>query len=158
MKRTPGELIMASEHLEYEIWMFDVLVNGLVSGLTSSGVLHNALLESFVIHVRLLTNFFYSSKQREDDVLAEDFFSSPEVWRNSRPPETTVLQKARNRAGKEVAHLTYARQLLTQDEKQWAFKPIHQDLLIVIREFLNKVPKEFLSEHLIVYCQPLIDG
>ena len=108
-KRTKEELKEASNHLYYEIWMLNSLANGLASGIGGQGPLQNALLESFAIHVRALIDFLYSEKAKNDAVIAEDYFNSPEIWIRIRPGNSDILRKARIRAHKEIAHLTYER-------------------------------------------------
>ena len=65
----------ASNHLWYEIWMFQTLVRGMSSGMAGEGALNNAILESFAIHVRALIHFFFDCDGQRDDVLAIHFTS-----------------------------------------------------------------------------------
>ena len=140
------KLRKASDHLWYEIWMFQSLVPGMASDIAGRGVMANALLESFAIHVRALIHFFYADSRQRDDVLAEDFFEDPSAWRSSRPAKTSVLTSAKKRADKEVAHLTYSRQKVTPDKKPWHYIPIYDDLQATIAAFFNLVPGRLLGE------------
>lgn len=135
----------ASNHLWYEIWMFQRLVPGMASGIAGEGVLNNAMLESFAIHVRALIHFFYAENPQRDDVVAAHFFVDPARWKAICPPMTRVLAVAKKRADKEVAHLTYARQKVTADKKPWTFVPIYQDLQKPISIFLGAIPKDLLG-------------
>lgn len=139
-------MLEASDHLWYEIWMFQSLVAGMGSGITGTSVINNAILESFAIHVRVLIHFFYADSRQDDDVIAEDFFADPTLWRNKRPPKTEVLATAKVRADKEVAHLTYSRQKVTPETKLWHFVPIAKDLQTAVQKFIELVPKELLGQ------------
>src|SRR6476620_6674648 len=113
------ELQESSNHLFHEVWMFISLANGLASGIFGEGPIVNALLESFVIHVRAIMDFLYAEIPQSDDVIAEDVFASPEEWKNMRPMLSEALSQATRRAGKEIAHLTYARLDVTPETKPW---------------------------------------
>jgi hypothetical protein len=135
----------ASDHLWYEIWMFQTLVQGMASGVAGKEALNNAMLESLAIHVRALIDFFYSDNPQRDDVVADHFFAEPSKWRSVLPAKTAVLAQAKKRADKEVAHLTYARQKVTPEKKSWHFLPIFNDLQAAISAFLSTVPRELLG-------------
>ena len=141
LHRTDQELQNASDHLHYEIWMLTSLANGIGSGVAGQGPIANALLESFIIHVRTLMDFLYNDNPQPDDVIAEDYFSSPDEWRKVRPELTDLLKSSKRRAGKEVAHLTYARLDVTPETKPWAFIQIANELSAIINIFLQHVPK-----------------
>jgi hypothetical protein len=134
----------ASNHLWYEIWMFQELVKG-PSSTDSNQIISNALLESFAIHVRALIHFFFDKSGQKDDILALHFFSSPDDWIDQAPPYTDTLKEAKKRADKEVAHLTYTRQKVTPDKKPWQLTPIANDLQHAIEKFFELVPKELLG-------------
>ena len=121
------------------------IANALASVPAEKGWLQNALLESFVIHYRALLDFFYA-KPRRDDVSANDYFDSVDEWPKLRPPETEVLKLSRKRAGKEIAHLTYARLDVTPETKGWRFRQITEDLNRVIQAFLDNIPRERLGD------------
>jgi len=107
-KRSEQELRAASDHLFYEIWMFQSLARDMASRSFTENVVNNALLESFTIHTRILLDFLFAAKPQLDDVIAEDFFEDPATWHNVRPPKSEILETVHKRVGKEIAHLTYA--------------------------------------------------
>jgi hypothetical protein len=148
-KRTKEELKEASNHLNYEIMMLNSLANGLASGIGGQGPLQNALLESFAIHVRALIDFLYSEQAKNDAVIAEDYFNSPEVWVRLRPDNSDILKKARIRAHKEILHLTYERLKVTPKTKLWHFLEIREEINKIINLFLTNVDKEFLGNGLL---------
>lgn len=144
-ERTSAELLIASDHLYYEYWMLISMANALASGIASQGQLTNALLGSFVIHFRALLDFFYPGNNlKPDDVIASDFFSQP-PWQTIRPELSDFLTKAKIRAHKEVAHLTYSRQQVTPETKPWDFLKITNEINILITLFLEKAPSNLIG-------------
>lgn len=144
-RREDDVLKKASAHLHYEVWMLASTANALASGIAVQGWLPNALLESFVIHLRALSDFLYAEAKKPDDVLASDFFG-PEEWSKLRPVESELLKKARLRAHKEIVHLTYERLNVTPETKPWMFIEIANEIHSVLGVFLQHAPKHLLSE------------
>jgi hypothetical protein len=73
-----------------------------------------ALIDSMAIHARTLIHFAYPDGQvHADDVLAEDFVPN---WNDKRPPWPDALVDVRSRVATEVAHLSYRRIGLTEEE------------------------------------------
>ena len=144
-QRKVEELQSASNHLYYEWWMLRSTASAMASGIAQQGWLINALLESFVIHVRGLMDFFYCEKPRTDDVVATDFFLSPSEWEQIRPSRSEILRRAKKRADKEIAHLTYARLAVTPENKPWEFIPITEDIHKLMEVFLAHVAPEKLG-------------
>jgi len=137
--------MQASEQLYYEFWMLTSVAQGLASGIAVRGWLQNALLESFIIHVRALLDFFYTDVPKSDDIVAIDYFSDKERWITIRPELSRTLRIARKRAGKEVAHLTYARLKTSPENKIWAFMDIAKEIQAVVSLFVDHVPKSLLA-------------
>ena len=137
--RTIDELKEASNHLYYEYSMLTTVAKGLASGIAGQGPLLNALIESFVIHVRAVIDFLYANNPKSDDVIAEDFFDKLGDWTRDRPEMSQLLTQARRRAAKEVAHLTYARLEVTPETKPWEFVQLEREISAVFGIFLKKV-------------------
>jgi hypothetical protein len=107
--------------------------------------MRNSLLESMLIHVRALLDFFERRKRRKDrsgaeydDVLSSDF---------GYPPSPVALPAdCGSRINKEIAHLSYARaKRLTKKDKEWdpaAFLP----LVIRCIEFIDTRSEEEIRE------------
>jgi hypothetical protein len=112
--------------------MLSSLAQAIASGISNQGWLTNALLESFVVHVRGVMDFLYNDTPQNDDVVAQDFFASVDAWASVRPELSELLSKAKKRAGKEIAHLTYARLAVTPDTKPWAFAAIANEITSVM--------------------------
>lgn len=124
-KRTPEELRAASNALEYEIRLLNDVADMLPS--YTSGVVHDALVESFVVHTRILIEFFYPQDKthypteknlaRESDtIIAPDFFLDESQWKERLPD---WLEDVRNRAHKLLAHLSYSRVFKYENDKGW---------------------------------------
>lgn len=141
--RTETDLRDASSHLTYEIDMLwgsaRVHANG--SGLLSAEI-KNALVESFAVHLRNLLDFLYLENPRPDDVIAEDFFDTPEIWVTNRPAKSQILKAAHTRAHKEVSHLTYNRLSLTPENKVWQQGELLNEIVPVLKRFVELVPRE----------------
>lgn len=138
------ELRGASKHLHYEVAMFFILARALASGVFGEGILHNAVLESFIIHARILLDFlFLKARPQDDDVVAEDYLSEWTEIRGEMPP---ILTDLRFRVGKRAAHLTYSRLAVGSEEKPWEFLKIVGTLEGVLDRFITKVSKEKLAE------------
>jgi hypothetical protein len=144
-ERTSDDLKKCSCYLYYEVSMLESLARVLATGALGSGPLNNAVLEAFIIHVRAVIDFLYVEKPRPDDIVAEDFLPEEKDWARLRPPLTPALQLAKSRAGKEIAHLTYARLDVTPEAKPWAFSEIASDVSLALDVFLQFVPREILD-------------
>jgi len=139
-QRTKEELADAAAHLQYEFWMLVQVAQAIASGIAERGWLANALLESFVIHFRSLVDFFYPSvSAKVDDVLASDYFGSPDDWARIRPLLSETLTAGKARAHKEIAHLTYARLVVTPETKPWAVIELAKEIEILMTLFNSTV-------------------
>ena len=145
-QRTPKVLRAASDHLYYEFWMLTSVASLMASGITDDVVIKNSFIESFTIHARALLKFLYDENPRPDDVIADDFFPTSQEWKEVRPEMTEILEPIYGRVGKEVAHLTYARQDVTPETKPWNYPQIAHDIMVSFNEFLRIVPMEWLGE------------
>ncbi len=153
--RNIDELREASNHLRYEVDMLMLTARTMFSGVLGQGALNNATLESFVIHVRNLIYFLYSTKPKQDHVIAEDYFDSPDKWINVRLQKSQNLHKAEMRSNKEVAHLSYDRIKITQQMKQWTYIDIANEIATVFNIFLENVDKAKLGKEW--FLEKLID-
>jgi hypothetical protein len=146
----------AREHLYYEVWMLAGLTEqfqSIVAAIDGAGpdgepdipdlVTRNAQVESFAIHARVLIDFLYSGPQRPDDAVAADFFDKEEDWRTLRPAKTKELERVPRRVGKGVAHLTYER--LEVIEEDW-HAAIWSDLAAVVRIFAKNASADRLPD------------
>jgi hypothetical protein len=108
----------------------------------------NMAQETFLLHARNLREFFYrDDKQRLDDARAFEFFIDKDSWRKLRPNETDSIKEVKNRADKELAHLTYKRISGTPPEKLWDYRKIFFDFIEVIEVFLKQLPEKYFGQN-----------
>jgi hypothetical protein len=143
----------AERHLSYEVDMLIYSANELANQKHSQGFI-NAFLESFTIHVRALIDFIWEPQnQYDDDAYAVDYFTSPEEWERVKPDFPSILQPARRRTGKEVAHLSYARLKVTKKEKQWDVTAMAKAVLSAVHVFANNADPVKLGDFLLKFKQ-----
>ena len=137
----PEELIEYSgEHLVYELAVFWRLAH-LVP--YTDGSMLSALLESYVIHLRNLIDFFYRKREKPDDVIAADFFDNPGDWASTL---SDTLEKAQIRANKEMSHLTTMRKSGSDPEKAWDVGGLSKEIWITGRNFAAKASDKKLHK------------
>jgi hypothetical protein len=142
----------SNEHLCYEVdhffWLAPLfkgpsltIVNTSCLTITGTsevrGRLRNVLIEGAVIHFRNIVDFLFLTpspnkptdlRAKPTDVVAADFCASADAWEDLRGPISDSLKKARDRANKEVAHLTTDRQFGYPPEKNWDFQKLASEL------------------------------
>lgn len=141
--RTVQELKNALVALKYEVWMLWSLANILAIDNQGKGVIHNALLESFLIHARILIEFLYKNKPYKDTVRASQYFTSDSPWKSIRPQKTELLKTTETDAHKQLAHLTYTR---LQGKREWPYIKIANDIEAVLQVFYENLPDDFNKE------------
>lgn len=145
IQRSEKELQDVSVHLLYEVNMFLGLSRALGYDLFGKGVLTNSLLEAYIIHARVLLFFLFSENPQPDDVIAEDFLNSKIDWKKIIELKSDNLKHVQKRVGKEIAHLTYSRLKITPDSKAWNIINITNEIVMLINNFLEFVPKNNLA-------------
>jgi hypothetical protein len=152
--RTREELQAASEHLLYEVEMFDATAKELLPG-TLPLYQRRITLESFVIHARALGQFFgFGGGRDDDDVLASHFFADERKWRAVRPRQPPALKSVNERVGEEIAHLSYNRLGKTAEDWKWKVHDIHSAMMRVVAEFLGADPQHLVSSKWNAYRVP----
>jgi hypothetical protein len=121
--RTDQEIAGAFGHLCYELDMLWSTANALHAGVSQDTVRY-ALLESFIIHARNLIHFLDPVNAKRSDVIADDLLDDPGEWQSARGELPERLAHVRQRANKEVAHLTYDRLLVTEATRGWNCRAI----------------------------------
>jgi hypothetical protein len=95
----------------------------------------SAYVESFAIHTRLLYSFFYERTRYADDVIATDFVPD---WDARRPKASQELVTwAKERANKQVAHMTKARLSYPPPEYDWPVGLIANELAACRQMFIS---------------------
>lgn len=122
----------SEEHLLYEMQIFRWVAENLPR---ENGFLLSGLLESFAIHFRNLVDFFYAQplNARDDDLIAADFFDPPSAW--NLGPIPASLSHARERANKEISHITYKRKGQADPTKPWPVSDLFNEVQSVAQKF-----------------------
>jgi hypothetical protein len=100
--------------------------------------LRNLLLEDFLLHARILRDFFVGSP-REDDVSAAHFFDDPSYWLAISASFCPYLKQHKTRLDKYLAHLTYSR---LNEDKNWDLNVIHSEIAHAGQQFYSLLPPE----------------
>ncbi len=125
----------SDEHVTYEVerffWLTELLTDPSMPLSLASAEdtlrLYHALIEAFALHLRNLIEFLYPKKPRDSDIYAARF-CAPGVWEQEGGAITKTLWDARERASKEIAHLTDKRIYGYQPAKEWPFKKLADEI------------------------------
>jgi len=99
----------------------------------------SALLESFLIHTRVLLDFFCYQKREKDNILASDFV---EEWRRRDRSECRYLCANLERLNKSLAHLAQRRVHYDQTENEWEISEIYSEVMKLLDEFMAHLTPE----------------
>ena len=121
----------ADSHISYELNML-IWASGLLAPLFTfkttghlAWTVNNATLNSYSMHARNLIDFLYSRSLGKDfptDIILQDYIG--EEAAKNLPPSDPLLQAAKTKADKQVAHLTLERIEYEQVGKEWHFVDI----------------------------------
>jgi hypothetical protein len=142
-QRTKKDLKNALEHLDYENWMLRSLANILAVDNQSIGVIHNALLESFLIHARILIEFLYREEPYKNTVIASQYFTPKDHWKSICPKKTELLKNTRQDAHEQLAHLTYTR---LKKKTRWHYMKIVEDIEAAMNIFRKNLSQAFTED------------
>jgi hypothetical protein len=131
-------------HLLYELQYFQFTAAELAQQ-TRPNPMTSVLLESFGIHLRNLIDFFYipTGKERDDDVIASDFCPG---WNETI---SKTLEAAKERASKEIGHLTLKRKKESDSTKPWDVAGLFQEVSAVAKRFVSQADPRKLSSEVI---------
>jgi hypothetical protein len=125
MTPTSQQRLDALHHVLYEMEMFaDLPIR------CDIPLLQNALNESYLIHARVLCDFFQKPR-RDDDVVCSDYDFGCE--------KLGVPDDIERRFNKSLAHLTYARLAFKEGAEKWINNKFRPQLLNGIRKFLQHI-------------------
>ena len=137
------------EHFKYEVEMLIHSVQKLIDanqGGDTNDV--NMGLESFLLHSRNLTEFFYFPKDRKKECARAVDFISQDEWNRVRPQRDEEIKSFLKRANHETSHLTYKRFYGDPDDKRWKWGQYFLKLIKVIRSFLDNLPEKYIGAQL----------
>lgn len=144
--RVPADVDLpafAEQHLLYELEMLTRVAYRLHDHppIRPDPIVESALIESFAVHARNLLSFFYDEPRKEDDAVAGDFVSG---WQ--APGLPADLRDLAVQVNKQIAHLTYTRARLTEQQQRWYVAKIGRALAEIMDEFVDQAPAELLSQ------------
>jgi len=101
----------------------------------------SALLESLLLHTRVLHDFFYKTDRKADDILAQDFIPD---WPNVCPAKGPYFADGdrRVRLNKALAHLTRKRLEYDSHDKGWDVRAICSEIGAAIEKFIANLPPD----------------
>lgn len=130
-----------SQHLLYEIEMFYSLGKRLITEQERDWVLDNALLEAFLVHTRLLCDFF-CEKPKEDDIGIKKHFDLARIQSSSN-----YKTELKIKINKRVAHLTETRVNVNASDEGWRIGEILRTIGTWIKQFSSDVdPKKVCDD------------
>ena len=138
-------------HYEYDMLCWSARVLAFLSPIANQGiidwVIFNGLLNTFAIHARNLTLFFYSGKmgnRKSTDVVIENYVDSVNLAK-SLPSIPELLSKVITKANKQVAHLTTNRFQYEEFGKEWNFVKITLEIKSLFVKTAPYIPDEKIS-------------
>ncbi len=149
-RRNLTELKAAKAHVLFEVQALLSAITGLarpqhqqVPNLLMVALLsvRQALIDSMAIHARGFFHFAYPvGRVHPDDILAVDFIDD---WDVRRPPWPPELSDIRARVARDVAHLSYQRIGITEEEvSRWNLPALVDAIRGVLEAFRSGLPTE----------------
>ena len=145
-------LAYSADHVWYEVRMFFGIVDVVsrraqmtcVASRAVMETLNNSLIEAFAVHLRNVVDFLYNDQPKPTDVVAADF-CAPSSWHAVRPTISQVLEDARNRTNKQIAHLTTERLTGDSPGKRWPFVALADEVRPLLKLFVPRANPRALS-------------
>jgi len=134
-----GKAKDVATYVWYERTMFDQVfqrVQSLMQG-TPDQFLQNILLESFLLHTRILRDFLFR-EPTGDDVSAIHFFETPAEWAESATDLCPYLSRNKPRLDKALAHLSYKR-IGYEPQKGWDCGAVYTEIEAAWTEFWSRL-------------------
>ncbi len=126
----------------YELMMFRFATDSLTdSSIDSNVLLKNVMIESALIHLRNLYEFFCGKESSKDNIIAGHFIEKKPDGTAWKSPALPFIASCKDRINKSLSHLTYTR---VKGKTCWRFKRIRQDIEFAYSEFFSLLP---ISEH-----------
>lgn len=148
-----GEESLPEHHLYYEFSMLvstSILLQDKSSIPMMSDTQKNALLESFLVHLRNLKDFLWEKERIKDDITASDFCSNWS-WEDRKKTDTLsgiTIEDLDRLVNKQISHLTEFRENKQKGKTQWMVREITCDMVQFFVEFLQEVNGSIRREYL----------
>jgi hypothetical protein len=124
------------DHLHYEIDMINktsVLIRSM--GDDESDTFRNAVLESFLVHVRILLEFLFHSDNHPDEVRADDYVPDWIQHRNFSKDTKRFFAKLQRAVNARVSHLSIRRLTPEESDIEWGDAQIVNELSHALQRF-----------------------
>jgi len=121
--------------LNYERRMLRATAMALASGIIENQLVLNTFIESFLIHARLLIEFLYEPRKKDDDIRPGDWLD-PHEWRKIRGKKSKLLTKTYEDAHKYLAHLTGTR---LNQKRTWDCPAILREIETLLDKFFQQL-------------------
>jgi hypothetical protein len=134
---TPKQRDIALGHFLYRV---EQLIFSSMRRPTVDQVVHNALVESTLVHSRALLEFFERKSRtnrkgyEKDDVLLADYGFSPF--------KVQINPNYKKRLDKDLAHFTYSERV-TSDEKKWNYEELVHPILLGTKDFIEHLLQNY---------------
>jgi hypothetical protein len=143
MPHTNSELKLVSKYFVYHLRMYIETLEYIKAHEEKPGgwdTTRNSIIESNLIHARVLINFFYKKTSHKTDVIAKDYFNFPLT---DFPIQTdTFLMEQSSLIGGKLVHLTKKAYPDLKSEQEWPIFEIQEPLVKVILFFLGQVTED----------------
>ena len=149
---TDEQLRFASKYFIYHVRMYVETLLWLQSHARPEGwdTVRNAVLETHLIHERVLINFISNSIAKDTDVLAIDYFhDSPYDF---HPLQDDFLHSQAKSIGGQLVHLTTKGIPKLKSEQEWYIRNTVAKLVPALKEFLGNVTESRLTNAIRTEC------
>ncbi len=102
-------------------------------------------------HLRTLIGFLFPDVYRpqRNDITARHYVDAARRqgrWEDWRGPLSAAMRRAKDRADKEVSHLTHGRIAGIPPAQGWAMEPLANELREILLRFVAAAEPEYLGE------------
>lgn len=104
----------------------------------------NCILESFLIHLRNLYQFFYTFKYRRlrpNDIQAIHFLTVQTQFKAQRHPQSKIPRRILKRIDRSLAHLSYSRNYYSFKRGGWNVPKLTREMELTIQAFKEALPR-----------------
>lgn len=154
---TDEQLKIATQYFIYHVKMYVETLLWLLTHPRPNGwdTVRNAILESHLIHARVLINFLCNNSGRKTDVIASDYFyDSPDDY---IPKSAAILEIHSQMIGGQLVHLTSKAMPQLKSEQEWYIEETAIELEHLVRRFIVSVKECRFSTPAKSMCMELLD-
>lgn len=146
------QLRFAAQYFIYHVRMYVETLIWLQTHERPEGwdTIRNAVLETHLVHERVLVNFICNATAKDTDVIAIDYFhDSPNVF---LPLEDEFLKSQAKSIGGQLVHLTIKAMPKLKSEQEWSIRDVATKLVPAIKVFLNNVKENRFTKEIRIEC------